>query len=356
MPPRGGRRPASPAPGRSRRPARPPEPPPASSLLVVEEVAGPGELDQHPEQQPATCVSAASAAAATAPRADEGAGAPRAGRGRTAHWPVRRPPLRRRGPAGQPVRAYAVAGQVGALGGRSQQSIASAAQHRASRAFVRHRDGPRSRAAPSDWAVAASPGQAGRHPDAASARCQVRAEPAGSAAARRMRPRRSALPGLVPGRRPQQRVRKVRTTPACSSTPAASSRHRQDPGRVRRARRRSGSAPGRGWPRRAGPRPSLRGQAGELLVVQVPKPSGNWQRRGQRGRAGALHRGEHPTALEQASGLPAVWTVSRSATTGAKSRPSSGRRRRTTVHEVAGLRSPRWPVPDRGPTAGSAGR
>ena len=45
--------------------------------------------------------------------------------------------------------------------------------------------------------------------------------------------------------------------------------------------------------------PAAGGQPGQLLLVEVAEPGGNRQRRRQRGRAGALHRGEHPAALEQ---------------------------------------------------------
>ena len=107
-------------------------------------------------------------------------------------------------------------------------------------------------------------------------------------------------PGPVPGRRPQQRVPEGQDDTNLV----------QHPGSLVHAPRRIQAA----ISERAGDRgqhlvvtrrgeqdccPATGRQAGELLLVQVPEPSGNRHRRGQRGRAGALHRGEHPAALEQ---------------------------------------------------------
>ena len=305
---RRGRRPASPAPGRPRRPARPPEPPPASSP--------PGRRGGSRSRPSSTSTRSSS----RPPRAHRPLRRPptNSSRARTkvpvysSSWPRTNsalarsasPARRRRGPPAPAGCARTPSPARWALSAAAaSRGIASAGSRisRAARSYAT--DGGRV-AAPRSLGLGGGGQLQGQLPVVAG--CRLGPMPGPRRAGRqrgsegRMRLAPLGRPARCQAADRSSGCRKVRTTPACSSTPAASSRH--CPGSSPRCGERVGDrgqrlvVAGRGEQDRG---PASGRQAGELLLVQVAEPSGNRQRRGQRGRAGALHRGEHPAALEQ---------------------------------------------------------
>ena len=356
-PPRTGRRPASPAPGS------------ASSARATARAAAcqflPGRRGGSRRARPAPGATAGLLAPRplrrpppTAPRADEGAGVPRAAPRTNRALARSASPLRRRGSLRQPARARTPS--------PARWALSAAAASRASVRGLAHQQGPRVRTPPTRPAHRRRAPRTGRWrpaPGPAPGRSRMPTRPDARSAPSRPAARRRGRMRLAPLGLPARcqvadrssGCRKVRTTPACSSTPAASSRHCRGSARVGQRVGDQGQrlvVAGRGEQDRG---PASGGQAGE------PGRTGR-SRAGTGSAAGSVAAPARCTEVSARphssapAGCPRSGRSAGGATTGAKSRPSSRRRRRTTVHEVAGLRSLRWPVPDRGPTAGSAGR
>ena len=275
------------------------------SRAVVEEVARAAQLDQHPEQQSSADTlgrcrggrqqlarpEERSGVLLELPEHEQGAG------------PL---PLPRRTVedfTGQPARAYAVAGQAGALGRRREQRCGlGRLAHQPGRPLVRHRcrrvPPPRSlrlrgrRQLEGQLAVVAE-GCLGAVPGPRRPRRQHGREG-------RMGLPTLGIPSPVPGGGSQQRM------PECEHR----SGEFQHPGRPVQALCGVQAAVGEGGGHRSqrlvvarrgqqDRRPAVGREDGQLALVDLPEPGGDRQRARQFGRAGPLHRGQEATALEQ---------------------------------------------------------